>query len=84
MTRTKRIATVTIAGMMTLGLLAPAASAQSCIAQGVEFEQAAYGKGFGRDFVSVGARNPALFGVTTFGEFVSFFATADHGDCPFE
>jgi hypothetical protein len=84
MTRTKRIATVTIAGMMTLGLLAPAASAQSCIAQGVEFEQEAYGTGFGRDFVSVGARNPALFGVTTFGKFVSFFATADHGDCPFE
>jgi hypothetical protein len=84
MTRTKRIATVTIAGMMTLGLLAPAASAQSCVAQGVEVEQEAYGTGFGRDFVSVVARNPALFGVTTFGEFVSFFATADHGDCPFE
>ncbi|WP_052665074.1 hypothetical protein [Nitriliruptor alkaliphilus] len=84
MTRRKRIATVTITGMMALGFLAPAASAQSCVAQGVEFEQGTYGTGFGRDFVSVGARNPSLFGTTSLGEFVGYFATSDHDDCPFE
>jgi hypothetical protein len=38
MTRAKRIATVTITGRMALGLLAPAASAQNCLAQGIEIE----------------------------------------------
>jgi hypothetical protein len=84
MTRMKRLTAVIVFGLVALGLVAPAASAQSCVAQQVEIERDEYGTGFGREFVSVGARNPEMFGVSNFGEVVSFFATSSHDGCPAE
>jgi hypothetical protein len=82
MTRTKRFATLTVACTLTLGMLAPAASAQSCVAQEVAFLREQYGTGFGKEFVAAGARDPGMFGVSNFGQVVSFFATSDHAGCP--
>lgn len=78
----RRVATVAGAGLLTLGLLAPAASAQSCLAQEVEIGRETFGEGFGKELVSVVARNPENLGASNLGAFVSFVATADHDDCP--
>jgi hypothetical protein len=84
MTRVKRLTAVIVFGLLALGLVAPAASAQSCVAQQVEFERDEFGTGFGKDFVSVGARNPEMFGESNFGRVVSFFATSSPDACPGE
>jgi hypothetical protein len=84
MTRSKRLTTVIVFGLLSLGLLAPGAWAQSCVAQQVEIERGTYGTGFGKQFVSMAARNPDMFAVANFGEVVSLFATSDHDACPTE
>lgn len=77
----RRMATALVIVMLTLGLLAPAASARSCVAQAVEFERELFGTDFGR-FVSEVARNTEQFGFSNFGELVSFTATSPHDECP--
>ena len=80
---TKRLASVVVIAVLTLGLMAPAASAQSCTAQAVEAERELFGTEFGRGVASF-ARNPDAFGFSNFGQFVSFLATSDHDACPIE
>jgi hypothetical protein len=81
---TKRLASMVVIAVLTLGLMAPAASAQSCTAQAVEAERELFGTGFGREIVSFFARNPDAVGFSNFGQFVRFLATSDPDACPVE
>jgi hypothetical protein len=80
--QTTKAAVAAVITLVSLGVVAPGASARSCVAQGVHIERELFGTGFG-GFVSGLARDPEQFGVSRLGEFVSFLGTTPPDACPF-
>jgi hypothetical protein len=80
--QTTRAAAAAVITLVSLGVVAPGASARSCVAQGVQIERGVFGTGFG-GFVSGLAHEPEQFGVSRLGEFVSSLGRTSPDACPF-
>lgn len=81
---TRRLGVIAVSGALSLGLLGGTAAAETnCLRQVIGAEQEVYGTAWGREAVSVLARNPGLFeGAGNLGEVARLLARTASEDCP--